>query len=101
MKHSLFLFVLLSLVACGGGGGGSGKSPTSSTTKLEMELTSEENELVTYLLEARSLEQKALIKKLIVLNSLSENTLKKLDAFIDIQCSEAQSLCHITKKENL
>ncbi len=97
MKNLLFVVLLLGLASCGGKGGSSDVPPPVQNP-VRIELNSEENTLLNELTDSSLVDQKKVLKMLLKFEKLSSATLKKLDQHINLDCSEAQGPCHITRK---
>jgi hypothetical protein len=65
---------------------------------VRVALNSEEMNLLNELTDSSLVDQKKVLKILLKYEKLQSGTLKKLDQHINIDCSVAQGLCHITKK---
>jgi hypothetical protein len=96
MKRLAFLIIPLLLASCGKGGGKS-SSGENASSPISSQLSEEECKVLENVLKKGFAEEKQILKELLTLEKLSEETLRKLDNHINIKCSSG--ICEVTKKE--
>ena len=98
-NHTLILSLVLILTACGASQSESTKSTSSDpVTGSVPTLTKQEAQLVTKLIKAMIMRQDELMMELSSIDNPSEETLKKLDRIISIDCSETTGECSFIRK---
>jgi hypothetical protein len=91
-----YLLLLLLLSACGKKGGGTSPLGGGSETLKPGEDVAA---LIASLASARSLPPKEVLRSVLGLNSLDQETLHLLDRKLSLNCSKAQGLCSVTTKD--
>lgn len=91
------LFFIAFLVSCGSGGGSGEKSEGISSDTLT--LNTNEERLVEKILEKSVWDQKELLSVIVLNPGTGDNTLRKLDKIIEINCNELSGLCTLSQKE--
>ena len=91
MKPLLLLCTFLILVSCGSK---TSSTPLTETSVMNLETTS----LADHFLKQKTLSQKDVTQVLLNSPGMSEQTLKKLDSLLEIDCNASQGLCHFQPK---
>jgi len=98
MKHKLILLSLCIFLITACGANKSSESNTEMNRSTSNALTAQEKELVTKLLERGTVSQNELMLELGKLDNYTDDTLKRLDLVLEIDCTEVSNQCSFVSK---